>query len=320
MTILVLESRMSACPSAFVLYTVRHHSFTHSSFTCEKIRDKHKSLSCGSNEIWRSPLRSDASNARTSWPQISPRENRVQLRKAWTNPAQLILRALPNTETLWLIERSYIFLKVFDVNGRSAVIRLSDGTLFIHAPLALTPDLKAALDKLGEVSIVATPNSEHCDFVAQWKYFYPKAKYLACPGLSKRRQDLPFDGELSTDNTPDASYADDIEQIFIKAVPFFNEVLFYHKQSRSLLVTDVFWNFPEGKDIPTGTSAFRWMMNRIYKPVYERILVRDRKQFEDSMQKVLEKDIQRIIPCHGYIIENGAKTWMTEFFSSLLRT
>ena len=54
-----------------------------------------------------------------------------------------------------------------DVNGRGAVVRLSDGSLWVHSPVNLDPELKAAVDALGAVKHIVTPNFEHNKFAAQ---------------------------------------------------------------------------------------------------------------------------------------------------------
>ena len=47
------------------------------------------------------------------------------------------------------------------------VIRLSDGSLWVHAPLALDDQLKGVLKDLGEVKHIVTPNFEHMAFAEQ---------------------------------------------------------------------------------------------------------------------------------------------------------
>ena len=42
-----------------------------------------------------------------------------------------------------------------------AVLRLSDGSIWVHSPVNLDDDLAAALAELGEVKHIVTPNYEH---------------------------------------------------------------------------------------------------------------------------------------------------------------
>ncbi len=54
-----------------------------------------------------------------------------------------------------------------DVGGRAAVVKLSDGTLWIHSPLKLDDGLKQALAQLGDVRHIVSPNFEHTSFASQ---------------------------------------------------------------------------------------------------------------------------------------------------------
>ncbi len=48
-----------------------------------------------------------------------------------------------------------------------AVLRLSDGSLWVHSPVNLDDDLAAALAELGEVKHIVTPNYEHTKYAQQ---------------------------------------------------------------------------------------------------------------------------------------------------------
>lgn len=51
--------------------------------------------------------------------------------------------------------------------GRMAVLRLSDGSIWVHSPVNLDDDLAAALAEIGEVKHIVTPNYEHTKFAQQ---------------------------------------------------------------------------------------------------------------------------------------------------------
>lgn len=239
--------------------------------------------------------------------------------KTWHNRTGELLRQI--APTMWVIERGYIFLKYIDVGGRTTIIRLPDGTLFVHAPLALTAPLKAAIDDIGRVTVVAAPNTEHVDFVAQWAHFYPDAVYLCPPGRIDKLSAIPFTRELSATNIPDPTLSDaDIAQYFIPQAPFFNETIFLHRPTKTLLVTDFFWAYPSGPDVPRNTRAFGWGMNTLYKPVYDRLLVNDRPSFAALLERLLAENFCRIIPCHGDIIETDGHAKLRAFYQDALDT
>ena len=70
------------------------------------------------------------------------------------------------SDHVWGAERPFIWFGI-DVNGRGAVVKLSDGSLWVHSPVRLDPELKTALDALGPVKHIVTPNYEHNKFAPQ---------------------------------------------------------------------------------------------------------------------------------------------------------
>jgi hypothetical protein len=68
-----------------------------------------------------------------------------------------------------------------------AVIRLSDGSLFVWSPVALSTALRAAVGALGPVCHLVSPNALHHLFLAEWTSAYPEARLYASPRLRRRR-------------------------------------------------------------------------------------------------------------------------------------
>lgn len=254
----------------------------------------------------------------SDWRHISPREKRVILvAPSWHNKTGQVVRQL--SKDLWVVERGYIFLGQIDVGGRTSIVRLSDGGLFVHAPLALTPVLKKAIDQIGVMKVVIAPNTEHVDFIEQWKAFYPNACYLGPPGCLSSLSHIPFTRELTRDNAVDQTLArSHISQFFIASAPFFNETLFVHHPTQTLFCTDFFWAYPTDPDVPRPTLAWGWAMNNVYKPIYDWILVKDQQEFMHTLKAVLSTKFLRIVPCHGDIVESNGPQVLSNFFAKKL--
>ena len=133
----------------------------------------------------------------------------------------------------------------------------------------------------------------------------------------------------------------DVEENPFTGKPFFNEVIFFHQPSQTLLVTDTYWNYPgsvitnenysnlpggnsapitvEGgveqdygvwelapkvDEIPFGTKAWKFGMDKIYRPFYLKLMIKDTKKasFESIVQKIIDFDVETIIPAHGDIV------------------
>ena len=47
------------------------------------------------------------------------------------------------------------------------------------------------------------------------------------------------------------------------------QVIFYHVPSKTLVTTDLFWNYPDS-EVPFGTKLWKFGMDQIYLPFYNR--------------------------------------------------
>lgn len=251
--------------------------------------------------------------------------------KYWGNPRASLIRPLvDDSEDIWLVERTYFWFG-FDVGARCTIIRYQ-AQLFVYSPLPLTPSLKKSIDDLGLVSVVVAPNNEHVDFVKSWHMQYPEAAYLGPTGCVESKPQLPFTASTFGDDPQNpvphdslAHFQPVLTSLFVPGAPFFNESLFIHLPTHSLLTCDFIWNYPprrlaerEGLDLPLKTSVWAFAMNRVYAPVYNRLLVRDREAFRSFWAKLREASISVIVPCHGLVVEDGAEGVLDHWLPSFL--
>ena len=111
-----------------------------------------------------------------------------------------------------------------------------NNSLFLHSPAKLTPVLKKQLDELGKVSIIVCPNKLHHLYINSYVEKYPKAKLYAAPGLEKKRKDIQFKGTL--EDKPDQEWSEEIDQMVFRGCFFMEEVFFFHKETKTLIITD----------------------------------------------------------------------------------
>ncbi|CAM9381047.1 unnamed protein product [Chrysoparadoxa australica] len=226
----------------------------------------------------------------------------------WSNPQGLDLT--PICPNVWGAERPFYFLSL-DVGGRMAVIKLGDGSLWIHSPVDLDDDLRKALAEIGPVKHIVSPNYEHLKWAPQWIEAFPDAESYGCPGVLEKKPDVKWKHSIG-DSTP-ACWPEEIEPLWLDCEtvpfsdkPFFNEVLFFHKPTKSLLVTDAYWNYPRSMT-RLRDRFWKWAMDVIYlNPVYRGLMV-DKQKMAKCLEAVNGWDVERIIPCHGHIVNAKAK-------------
>jgi len=200
-----------------------------------------------------------------------------------------------------------------------AVVKLPDGSLWVHSPVELDDALEMALSDLGPVRHIVTPNTEHQKFAPQWISRYPDAISYVCPGLKERKPEVGWDESIGIDSTgqwsdvPPASWGGVFDLCWIDAEcgpfmnrPFFSEVVFNHRPSKVLFVTDLFWNYPSSSSVPISTRLWKLGMDVIYAPFYNKFM-QIKPKFESRLDVILSWDFDIIAPCHGDTISENAK-------------
>lgn len=132
----------------------------------------------------------------------------------------------------------------FHYPTRMVIVRLTDGALWVWSPVALSQDIRAAVDAIGLVGHLVAPNHLHHVFLADWAEAYPQAEIWAAPGLAEKRGDLAFAGTLRDEPAP--PWSDVIEQVVIPGNRITTEVVFYHIPSRTVLFCDLLQQLPVG--------------------------------------------------------------------------
>lgn len=190
---------------------------------------------------------------------------------------------------------------------RMAVATLPEGGVWICSPLPLTPELGAAIDSLGEVRHILSPNKIHNLGLAGFAERYPEAKVWASPGLPERLPALAFDGVL--DNRPDEAWSDILDQRLTDGNVFFSEAVFLHRDSRTLIVADLVENLSD-ETVPSRTGKLLARMMRIRGralPSPEFLLyTMDADAARARLEEILAWPFERILLAHGDLIEENA--------------
>ena len=188
---------------------------------------------------------------------------------------------------IWTIEaKDYVRYRPpmqprYPYTHRSVVIRLKDNSLFILSPIKLTSDVCNEMNALGEVKYLVSPNHLHHLNMGDWKQAYPKAKLYASPRLAPKRKDLTFERTLSTDIEPE--WVGQIEQcVFGSGNGWFDEIVFFHYESRTVIFTDLIMDFDSNILSPLSRVTTQW--NQMYKDTprgvklvhtFDRVLLRN---------------------------------------------
>ncbi len=147
--------------------------------------------------------------------------------------------------SLYLADGPAVSFYGFPYPTRMAVAKLSDGSAWVWSPVALTEDLAGAVEAVGPVRHIVTPNKIHHLFLGAWAARWPDARLHAPPGLARKRPDLRFDADLG--DAPDPAWAADIDQAVFRGSFAMEEVAFFHRASRTAIIGDLVQRHPEAE-------------------------------------------------------------------------
>ncbi len=145
---------------------------------------------------------------------------------------------------------------------RMTVVRLDTGGLFVYAPVAPTPEcvrlVKELVARYGDVKYIILPTAsglEHKVFVGPFARHFPLAQVFVAPSQWSFPLNLPlswlgFPKERTQvlPHSADAPFADEFDYAVLDmnlGQGSFVEVAFFHRRSRTLLVTDSVLSVPE---------------------------------------------------------------------------
>lgn len=195
----------------------------------------------------------------------------------------------------------------FPYPTRMAVARLSDGSLWVWSPIALTQELADHMQSIGPVRYIVSPNKLHHLFLQEWADHWPDARLYAPPGLARRKPTLRIHAEL--DDQPSPPWEADIDQVVFRGSFAMAEVAFFHRASRTAIVGDLIQRLSD-----ETFSGWKGMVMRFSGLVGERgSTPRDwRSSFlrhgpaRAALRKVLEWNPERLLVAHGSCAQTGA--------------
>ncbi len=209
--------------------------------------------------------------------------------------------------SLYVAEGPTVSFYGFPYPTRMAVARLADGSAWVWSPVALTDDIVRFMGTFESVGHIVSPNKIHHLFLAQWHDRWPEARMHAPPGLAQRKSDLTFDAELG--DTPDSAWAADIDQVIFRGSLAMEEVVFFHRASRTAIVCDLIQRHPE-----TTLSGWKGMLMRVDSlvgtngstPREWRASFLRRGKAREARSKLLSWKPERLLIAHGECAQTGA--------------
>ncbi|OCH87133.1 hypothetical protein OBBRIDRAFT_176283 [Obba rivulosa] len=219
---------------------------------------------------------------------------------------------------VWTFSCPFARFGFIPFGGRSTAIKMQNGDVWVLASTPLTDETKNKLDEIGPVKWIIGADAVHHLYLDEFKKAYPQAKLIAENEAVKKKAgtDLKFDGAWGADPAgTQYGFESDIKHCYFSG--FANkDIAFFHTASKTLIEADLLFNLPateqyskigsSGKLPIFGTlHPYMWLHKKF---VWS--LGKDKEAMKRDVRTVANWDFERIIPCHGDVIEkDGNKAW-----------
>lgn len=239
------------------------------------------------------------------------------------------------TPTILTFSSPFMRFGRIKIGGRATVVKLATGNTAIFSPVALTKSVKSEVEALGPIKYIIASDQEHHIFLEEWHKAYPEAKVLGPDSLPEYRQKqgyfaIPDPRWLSAKKGENVSVDADFDKEFdIAYVPAHanKELVFNHRPTKTLIEADLLFNLPATEQFSkSGVSPTSGFLTNLFvsinnvKSVWQQRFLwyaasaSDRPDFNKSIGVIEKWDFDRIIPCHGDVIETGGKAIFQRVF------
>lgn len=225
------------------------------------------------------------------------------------------------TPQLWIAQQPQKFFGL-EVGTKMSVIALGNGELVLISPIKLDNAI-AEINALGRVKYIIAPNLFHHLYLEECHKIYPDALTVTPPGLQEKigiqsslvftEDEIDFNGEL--EYFLFAGFAVPLPT-GIKEV---NEVVFFHRASKTLIVTDLAFYFDDSFPVVTQfASRVLGCYQKLRPSILEKLVIKDKEAVANSINRLLQWDFQRVVVAHGTIVEENAKQQLKEGYEWFL--
>ena len=215
-------------------------------------------------------------------------------------------------DDIWTVDGPEIAMRYLGIAlpfpTRMTIVRLPDGRLWLHSPIAHDAALEEAIGALGEVAFLVAPSTLHYWYMPEWHARFPGALSFAPKALrAKARRPIRIDRFL-TDEPPE-EWQGAIDQCLVEG-RLLTEVDFHHRASHTLILTDLIENFEPDH---VRRRWLRWAM-KIFgaaapdgkAPIDMQLsFIGHRRALRAAVGRMIDWAPERIVIAHGRCYERG---------------
>ncbi len=205
----------------------------------------------------------------------------------------------PVAESLWSATTPVRFVGTWFPHVMT-VVRLTSGELVLHSPCHMSAELAGDIARLGNVAHVVAPNWFHDLYLSDYRARYPAATFWG-PALLQRQHPSLIDRRLDDDARP--PWFEEMPHVELPGVLTFDECVFFHKPTQTLVVADFLMNASADNNAPLltrlGYAFFGLNGNVTVFPVLRWFGFANRASLRLGARAMLAWNPARLIVGHG---------------------
>jgi hypothetical protein len=228
-------------------------------------------------------------------------------------------RIVPFADSIWTAATPIRFAGTWFTHVMT-VVRLDSGDLLLHSPCRMSHDLMYDISRTGRVAHVVAPNWFHDLYLGEYRSLFPDATFWA-PALLLRQRRSIIDRVI--DETVRPPWFGEMPHLTLQGLLTFDESIFFHVSTRTLIVADLLTNARAGQQTPAPTRmGYRFLgLNGDLKvfPILRRLGLANRASLRNAARQIYDWNPSRLIVAHGApLTENvpallqAAFRWLTE--------
>jgi hypothetical protein len=228
----------------------------------------------------------------------------------------------PFGKDIWIVAGPDVRDMGFTFSTRMTVVKLANGSVWVESPVSVSFDTLRRITELGPVRYLVAATPRHVWRLHAWHILFPEAQLWAArtTPFTVTQGHLPITGILA--DAPYRDWADDLDQLAFKGSSSIEEVLFFHRESRTVILNDLFQIHPTVKGKFLRNALFR--LGGVASPYGGvscdiRLTFRNRDLARQSLARLLSWDFEKAIIAHGPCIEKEAKPPVARAFRWLAR-
>lgn len=224
---------------------------------------------------------------------------------------------------IWTVDQKLKYHGL-EVGARMTVIKFNNGKIALISPVAIDDDLAIEISKQGEVAYIIAPNLYHHLYLRACCERYSNAKVYVATGLAENYEDINC---ITLSSTPPADWEDCLDQAVFEGYAVqelsghveLNEVIFFHKQSKTLILTDAAYHIAASSPLLSQLIAKAAGLYEVLgSTALEKFATKRKYDAQQSLIKVLEWPFDSVVMAHGEIIKSNGRKKLVDGYQWLL--